>query len=1451
MIVSRIKNFVRTLLLLFMTSCALGQTVKTKTDSSFWYLSLPELQSYKAYYSQELEQLQQEKMNLINRGIEDGERLLASRPDKKVLDEILARLANLYYYKEKNEYLSRMEAYDRAVQDYEDGKLSTVPKEPKITFEKSLSIYQRILDEFPESKLVDDAVYNKAFLYEEMNKHKEANQIYLHLIEAYPESPYVPESLMRLGEYYFNPPVNDLDTAIKYYKRVLNYKNSPRYDEAVYKIGWSYYRLSRYPEAISYFTTLVEDMQVVKAHDPRRFSSRIDLTEEALEYIAISFIDYGGSQKTLAYLKGIGSPIWGRDVLEKLGDVYMKDKEEYLKAVDAYNKFLDYAPFAEQAPVVQQKIVTCYQILESRDDLFYARQKLFLNYKPSSNWWKKVDEAAAKQQAMDLAEKAIRANFNTMIRKAEKESSKDLFKEAVTLGRKYLEEFPENINAYYVRWNIALILDTRLQQYKDALQEYLTISLVYNSAKYENFAREKGLSTYKDAAENAIVVADSLVQQERRLTGYKVTSAESAKEKVAEPLTPAESWLAMAFDNYLKLFPFDSNTPKVLANAGALYYVHNQFAEALKYFKTLVKYFPHSDEVNKVQFSIMESYFGKKDYTSVEVLAKRMLKQNIPDSMRVKVEKRLGESIFLKAQALASSGQKREAADEFYRMALEAPKIEFADRALFNAGKEFDLVGNFDSAIRAYELLRISYAASPFLKATLNNLAIDYGQLKEYAKGAKRYEELYSLLGKGEEARDVLFNTIVFLEKASDWVGAIEKCSLYSTEYKDAPDAPDVFYKKGSYMLAMNDTTGAINFYHNFQSVFSESPLCVLAAFKEGKLSLRIGWEQRAENSFIRAYRFWNVLKDRGSDKYSYYACDALFNAAELAEKRFNSIEFYLPEQKLNSSVKQKKALLDTLINRYTNVIAFANFRLPQSIYKIGYLWENFAETWAAQELPLLDPTQYAVKKRDISRETTKFYGRALKSYQTAVHTLEKLTKEIYSAPDTSAAGKDSLQVSVSQDSVKALTTKWLEASKEKVTEVLFDLAEVNRESIQHLLTAPIPSGLSNLERAEYRSQVLIKAIKPLIDLVISAHYRNLQVSDSLSVSTKWTEASRVKALEGLTLLPEEYQDLAFDSFHYFDTMKKRYTEKVLNKAEAVPLDSVNSIINMLEVASNYAKAAIVLTKNSVYRAEKMGVPDTSVMKIQKSIVDFTLSVSDSVETLIKSCMKEHSLADSIFNKTGEAIYEDALAAYEDDIYFLQNHLKAILQQALSIEDKFTTPTPGARWMAVKLVKLSPDEFSKKYSVAVENINTKPDTTWKFKIITKKIKRKTEQKWKVYTPSMADSAFWLSDSSFIAFGDTAISVQDVDSLMLFKRIEINGIPVSGKISVPQGSGISVIFNKKVLQKESYETIFPVSQLIKRGENQVFFGLMGRKFLTVAPVTDIRYIPSWALPVKEE
>ncbi|MBN1551614.1 tetratricopeptide repeat protein, partial [bacterium] len=570
-------------------------------DSTFNALSLPQLQQIQNFYLNEMDKLNQERAYLIERGIDDGERLLRSATDPDVLDDIIIRLADLYYYQEKDDFLKRMEEYDRQIQDIGESGNAPVQEEPKLNYQKSLEMYQRIIDEFPQSDLMDDAIYNRGFLLEEMGQYRLATQTYQHLIHAFPDSRYVPEAYMRLGEYYFNPPNNDLVQAISFFKKVEQYKESQRYEEALYKLGWSYYRLSEYPEAISYFTTLIENVISMRSIVNQTKAARLDLKDEAIEYVAISFIDYGGPQKAFLYLKSLNWPEWSLDVLQKLGKIYMLEKEDYPLAIETFRLLLSVLGKDTTAPLVQQQIVDCYMILGQEDEAVRARRKLFENYGPNSVWFQTVEDEKSLLHAYRLAEQALRENFNATMRRAMQSNDPSLFEQSVELGHHYLEQFPEDHYAYMVRWNVALILDTKLHDYKAALQEYMTISLAYNSSEYMEFAREKGMASIKDAAQNAIVMADTMMRREKTIESAenpaiaKYTLEEDSLETLhAIPLMESEKWQLLTYDNYIKLFPFDSKTPTILSNAGVLYFTANQFDEALKYFKTLKNNFPES-----------------------------------------------------------------------------------------------------------------------------------------------------------------------------------------------------------------------------------------------------------------------------------------------------------------------------------------------------------------------------------------------------------------------------------------------------------------------------------------------------------------------------------------------------------------------------------------------------------------------------------------------------------------------------------------------------------------------------------------------------------------------------------------------------------------------------------------------------------------------------------------
>jgi tetratricopeptide (TPR) repeat protein len=173
-------------------------------------------------------------------------------------------------------------------------------------------------------------------------------------VQDFPNSHYMPDALFRVAEYYFNPPVNQIERAIEIYNRVLQYNNSPKYDEALYRLGWSYYKLNDYPKAISFFTMLADDVKRSQNLDPKNKITNPSLAEESIEYIGIAFLDFKGAQAAANYLTSVGGRQYGIDILRKIGDSYMNVKEEHDKAIEAYRVLLRMHPFATGAAGARQ-----------------------------------------------------------------------------------------------------------------------------------------------------------------------------------------------------------------------------------------------------------------------------------------------------------------------------------------------------------------------------------------------------------------------------------------------------------------------------------------------------------------------------------------------------------------------------------------------------------------------------------------------------------------------------------------------------------------------------------------------------------------------------------------------------------------------------------------------------------------------------------------------------------------------------------------------------------------------------------------------------------------------------------------------------------------------------------------------------------------------------------------
>ncbi|MFQ5752234.1 MAG: tetratricopeptide repeat protein, partial [bacterium] len=924
------------------------------SDSIFQHYSLDELIEFQKYYKNATDSLLKEQEKLQQREIQNLEVFLKSHPNSPILDKIIIRLANLLYEQASQDFEDVNDEYNRLMTLYNEKQIQEIPEEPVKDFRRPLSLYQQIIDEFPHSKLIDDAIYNKGYLLEESGKSATAYQAFKELVDTFPESPYVPDALMRMAEYYFNPPVNNLEKAIELYKIVLNYQESSKYDAALYRLGWAYYRLSDYPQAISYFTILADDIDRFEQLDPNANYHFPAVREEAIEYIGISFLDYGGPNRAAQYFKEIGGRSYGFDVLKKIGDAYMEVKEEYGNAINAYQLLLSMYPDSPEAPAIQAKIAEAYRSSEDENMVYTRRAELFQKYKSDGEWWDKIENPSAKKEAMVLAEKAIRDNINLMLKKAEKTKDSNLYLQAIEDSRDYLATFSADSNAALIHWNMALTLDTKLGMHQQAFDEYIKISNLYWNSNFQ-----------KQAAENAIAIADEAIkadslEQERTalaFTNDDIRDGLTAKDSLGNKLklqkielTPDELQLVAALENYIKLFPDEPETAKILAKTGSLYYDHHQFKESIKYFKTLVKHYPDSPEANYARYITMESYFGKSDYESTEILARR-LKDSSPEYAS-KANKRLSESLFLQAETYAESSDHLSAAEEYRRIVTEVPTSEFADLALYNSSLEYERAKEYEKAVDSYRQLLNNYPQSEHSISALNNLAFDYRELNDYHNAALTYEQLAAAQPNQNEAQVALYNASVSFVQAEEWQQAIRINTKFVERFPDAEDADELLFNNANYYFKLNDIANANKIYEDFANKFPDSPRAVEAHYHRGMYFKEHNLLEEAKSEFDKAITKNTHLKEINKETNELFAAEALFQLTEIKFDEFKNIKFKLPAEILAQNKAKKKALLLEIVDNYTKVAAYGTIRLYEGTYKIGYAYEDFADTWAKQDMP-------------------------------------------------------------------------------------------------------------------------------------------------------------------------------------------------------------------------------------------------------------------------------------------------------------------------------------------------------------------------------------------------------------------------------------------------------------------------------------------------------------------
>jgi cellulose synthase operon protein C len=923
--------------------------------------------------------------------------------DPRYTPDVMFRLAELYYERTSDEYALATREYEEALKKLDPEKNPTPPPEPKYDFTKSIALYQRLLNDFPSYKLNDASWYLLGYCQEKQEDFQKARGSYEQLIARYPASRFATEAWVRIGEYYFDAyDVPDaLPRAVEAYEHAVADTKHPLYDKALYKLGWTYYRMDRFEDAVGRFLALVD---YYEADAKKKGEEEVggDLRNEALQYTAISFVDekWGSLAKAQETFARMGGRRYEGEVYRRMADVYF-DQTKHPEAIEGYRLVLQKDPLNKDAPKIQQRIVQAYERDRRLDEAFAESSKLSNMFVQGTPWYDKwkhdpdVVLAAGELAEKSLYSTAIYHHQQALVYKQEGkfDQAKAAFETAAKAYDGYLQRFPRSKNAYEMEFYLAECLYNSFQ-FGAAAKRYANVRDSSQDVKFQN-----------DAAYAAVLANQKQLDLDirngasKQFPVLKSTDRPEGEKVVPVELTTLEKSLVDASDRYVaKAKTGDDKSPGIAYRAAELFYTHNQFDEARKRFKAIVNLYPKTEVAKFAVNLIVESRLIDKNWKAVEEEAAELAKN--PDVVDPKSELfaqltkfKLGGRFKL-AEELMAKGQYDDAAKKYIELVAENPKHEFADKALNNAAVCYENVQRFDSALKLYERIFSEYPTSKLADAALFRVAVNAEKSYDFDKAIEKYQKLVKDYPSSKDRESALFNTARLLEGLQRYNESAAAYLRYADVYPNSEDAPKNQFRAALIYEKQGDNTKEIAALNEFVQKFSSKPAQVELVIDAKK---RIGdafKRQKNETAAHRAYEAAAEEFDRRklAPESSPIAAEAAaysrFELAETVFAEFDRVKIGGTGKALANSFTVKKDSVKKVNTAYEAVTKYKRVEwILAAFYRKGYTLERFAQTI------LETPVPPEIKR--LGEEAVVTYQDALSGQTVA---LEDKAVEVYSA---------------------------------------------------------------------------------------------------------------------------------------------------------------------------------------------------------------------------------------------------------------------------------------------------------------------------------------------------------------------------------------------------------------------------------------------------------------------
>lgn len=614
---------------------------------------------------------------------------------------------------------------------------------------EAIALYEKLIKDYPSYDRNDQVLYQMSRAYEELGQVDPAMKVMDRLVKEYPKSRYLDEVQFRRAEYLYTRR-HYFDAEDAYGSVVMMGTQSPFYQLALYKLGWTFYKQELYEEALDRYTALL-DYKVSVGYDfyqtkDEQEKKRIDDTFRA---ISLCFSNLHGDTSPASYFESHGKRSYEDGIYSNLGEFYF-DKQRFADAATVYNAFVVSNPVHKVAPQFAMRVIEIDTAGGFPSLVIDAKKQFAHNYGLKSGYWKHFAPSARPEVLAWLKTNItdLSRHYHSLYQDPkEAKEKKANFEEAHTWYREFLTSFPKDAGSPGMNY---LLADLYLEN-----QNFDLAAIEYAKTAYEYPRHEKS----KEAGYAAVYAYRKHVDD--------VPPEE--KDKVQRVVVASSLRFA---DTY----PEHEKAAIVLGAAADDLYNMKDYEQSVAAARKLIDKFPGADtDVVRGAWTVAgHGTYELHRYNEAETAyAKALTLFPDGDKGREALTDNLAAAVYKQGEDANAKADHRAASEHFLRVGRLAPVSKIRVNAEYDAAAALIQIKEWQAAAAVLAGFRDLFPGHTLLPEVTRKIAYVYREDGKFALAAGEYERMETESKDDEVRREALLTAAELHEKAGDQARAL------------------------------------------------------------------------------------------------------------------------------------------------------------------------------------------------------------------------------------------------------------------------------------------------------------------------------------------------------------------------------------------------------------------------------------------------------------------------------------------------------------------------------------------------------------------------------------------------------------------------------------------------------------------------------------------------------